>query len=355
MIKHLLKQVKKLFYFNKQEFKETIKNNRFIKQFDNQLIINKYKESLKTDELFTENINSLISNIETLNFLYIFDIREGNNIFKIHLLTTKEIYKTKELLDVNNYFFLIYQIIKIISFLFNKNRYREINYDIYFYLYDKPRTLFNQDLRDKSIFGLTKSNRFNCTCGYTSTSENKIIITRKNHFSGLLIHELMHLFNLDEKNNSLENDWRKIFYQIVNDKTKPGYFFEGITNFKACLLNIVIKYCFFDEKIKISQLFEVEYLYSYYLCCKIIKFFKAENYKDMTNIFMHNGSMFEYVFIKFLLLSDANIYNKNFKSLNLNSNQIMQSLKTFDINFNNYRKTKKLFDNQQEIIDYYFF
>lgn len=355
MIKQLQSQIKKLFYFNKQEFKKLIKKDDFIKQSDNQLIINKYKELLKTDQLFVGNINTLISNIETLNFLYNFDIREGNSIFKIHLLTTKEIYKTKELLDVNNYFYLIFQIVKIISFLFNKHRYMEITYDIYFYLYDKPRTLFNQDLKDKSIFGLTKFNRFNCTCGYTSTSENKIIITRENHFSGLLIHELIHLFNLDEKDNRLEINWREIFYQMVNNKTKSGYFFEGITNFKACLLNIVIKYYFFDEKIKISQLFEVEYLYSYYLCCKIIKFFGTENYKDMTNIFIHNGSMFEYVFIKFLLLSDTNIYNKNFKSLKLNSKQILKSLKTFDINFNNYSKTEKIFGNKKEIIDYYFF
>lgn len=351
MFDQLFNKIGLLFNENKMNYNLWSSRNK-IKLISDNSIIRDYKNSLKTDDLFKDNIKSLIKDIETLKYLYLFTIKNNNITFKIHLLNHKN----------QNFNYQIYQIINIISSLFYLNNLDLQNQiiNIYLYLYDKPRTLYNQDLNDKSINGLTNSNRFICTCGYTSSRENKIIITRINHFTGLLIHELLHLFNVDEKDNDFDitNEWERLFYNLISNKTKPGYFFEGINNFKACIINMMIKYYLFDKSIDILSLFKIEYYYSYLLCCKIIKFFNCSSYQDMikNNKFEQNGSLFEYTFIKFIFLSNIDYFDENLKLIT-DKDKIIKTIKDFNFDLSQYNKINNLFikfGSYNEIVDYYF-
>ena len=351
MFDRLINNIGLLFNENKINYNLWLSRNK-IKLITNKSIIENYKNSLKTDNLFKDNIKSLEKDIETLKYLYLFTIKNNNITFKIHLLNHKN----------QNFNYQIYQIINIISSLFYLNNLDLQNQiiNIYLYLYDKPRTLYNQDLNDKSINGLTKSNRFICTCGYTSSRENKIIITRLNHFTGLLIHELLHLFNVDEKNNyfDITNEWERLFYNLISNKTKSGYFFEGINNFKACIINMIIKYYLFDKSIDILNLFKIEYYYSYLLCCKLIKFFNCSNYQYMikNNKFEQNGSLFEYSFIKFIFLSNVDYFDENLKLI-VDKDKIIKTIKNFNFDLSQYNKINNLFikfGSYNEIVDYYF-
>ena len=351
MFNQLFNKIGLLFNENNSNYNLWSSRNK-IKLISDNSIIRDYKNSLKTDDLFKDNIKSLIKDIETLKYLYLFVIKNNNITFKIHLLNHKN----------QNFNYQIYQIINIISSLFylNKLDLQNQTINIYLYLYDKPRTLYNQDLNDKSINGLTNSNRFICTCGYTSSRENKIIITRINHFTGLLIHELLHLFNVDEKDNDFDitNDWERLFYNLISNKTKPGYFFEGINNFKACIINTMIKYYLFDKSIDILSLFKIEYYYSYLLCCKIIKFFNCSSYQDMikNNKFEQNGSLFEYTFIKFIFLSNIDYFDENLKLIT-DKDKIIKTIKDFNFDLSQYNKINNLFvkfGSYDEIVDYYF-
>lgn len=351
MFDQLFNKIGLLFNENKSNYNLWLSRNK-IKLITDNSIIENYKNSLKTDDLFKDNIKSLDKNIETLKYLYLFTIKNNNITFKIHLLNHKN----------QNFNYQIYQIINIISLLFYLNNLDLQNQiiNIYLYLYDKPRTLYNQDLNDKSVNGLTNSNRFICTCGYTSSKKNKIIITRINHFTGLLIHELLHLFNVDEKDNDFDitNEWERLFYNLISNKTKPGYFFEGINNFKACIINIMIKYYLFDKSIDILSLFKIEYYYSYLLCCKIIRFFNCSSYQDMikNNKFEQNGSLFEYTFIKFMFLSNIDYFDENLKLI-ANKDKIIKIIKDFNFDLSQYNKINNLFvkfGSYNEIVDYYF-
>lgn len=351
MFDQLINKIGLLFNENKINYNLWLSRNK-IKLITDKSIIEDYKNSLKIDSLFKDNIKSLEKDIETLKYLYLFTIKNNNITFKIYLIIHKK----------QNFNYQIYQIINIISSLFYLNNLDLQNQiiNIYLYLYDKPRTLYNQDLNDKSINGLTKSNRFICTCGYTSSRENKIIITRLNHFTGLLIHELLHLFNVDEKDNDFDitNEWERLFYNLISNKTKPGYFFEGINNFKACIINMTIKHYLFDKSIDILSLFKIEYYYSYLLCCKLIKFFNCSNYQDMikNNKFEQNGSLFEYSFIKFMFLSNVDYFDENLKLI-VDKDKIIKTIKNFNFDLSQYNKINNLFikfGSYNEIVDYYF-
>lgn len=324
---------------------------------DNNLIF-QYNQDLKKDQLFNSNYKTLKKDVETLNYLFKFTIH--NNIdynctvlcqYNINHKQTTEIIK------------IIYLIVNILSSLYfykiQNLKLKETN--IIFYLYDKPRTLENKDLEDKSIFGLTKANRFNCTCGYTTYQKDKILITRLNRFSGLLVHELLHFFDVDQKETKIEDDWPNIFKNYINNQTKSGYFFEGINNFKACIINMLIKR-HINEQIKnesFIKLFEIEYSFAYYTCLKLMEFFKCRTFKELKRKFKHEGSMFEYVFIKFILMSNIDYFKDNIEiEFKASEKEIKKQLEYFEIPLDKYNKLKSLFHHEfhnDNDIDYYFF
>lgn len=323
---------------------------------DNNQIFYYYQE-LERDPLFNSNYETLKEDVKSLKYLFKFTIH--NNIdFKCIVLCQYDINhkQTTEIIKI------IYLIINILSSLYFY-KIQNLNLKetkIIFYLYDKPRTLENKDLKNKTIFGLTKANRFNCTCGYTTYQKDKILITRLNRFSGLLVHELLHFFDIDQKDIKIEDEWPKIFNKFIVN-TKPGYFFEGINNFKACIINTLIKR-HINSQIQnenFIKLFEIEYCFSYYTCLKLMEFFKCKTFKELKKNFKHEGSMFEYVFVKFILMSNIDFFIDNLEiEFKASIKKIEKQIENFEIPINKYNKLKLLFHHEfhgDNDIDYYFF
>lgn len=312
-----------------------------------------YIKELKEDNIFKENYNTLKESVETLKYLFKFTIH--NNIdFKCVVLCRYNINnnETQEIIKT------IFLIINILSSLYYDNikhlKLKET--EIIFYLYDKPRTLYNEDLNDKTFKSLYKANRFNCANGYTMTNKKKIVITRINKFNGLLVHELLHFYNLDQMSEDMENEWYN-FFTGLNKITTPGLFFEGINNYKACIINLFIQRYIKDDlkDIEFKKLFEIEYLYSLLLCLKIMKFFNCSTFEEFVKSFNHEGSVFEYVFIKFLLLSNNQLFNNDlYLTFKGDIKEVEDKLKVFQLPINKHDKLNDLFKGDQ-FIDYYFF
>ena len=149
---------------------------------------------------------------------------------------------------------------------------------------------------------------------------SKIVMTRYNHFTGLMIHELLHFFKLDQKGCVVDNNWDTLFKKYIQIDNQ-GYFFEGINNFKACILNILIKKFYYSKKngnsfslddYSLKTLFKLEYKMSEYLCLKTLKFLNCRDLQDLKNVKTYfEGSFYEYIFIKHMLLNHIYLFANN--------------------------------------------
>ncbi len=348
--------------FNNYDFNNL--NVEFVKNYLNLKFM--FKKFI-SDDIFNDNIKILLPHLNTLKYMYNFDVVFKNINFKCHLLIFFDI-KSSNYIEIQ----LIYHILYIFYHLYNRrlNINENFTVNIYFYLYDFNRSLKTSDLKDKSLNGISKSKRFNCASGYTTLDKKKIVITRYNHFSSLLIHELIHFYNLDQQELSICSNWNSLLLKNYN-KTSNGYFFEAIDNFKASIINLFIKKYFFMNLSKNSNilkiydsdlLFKIEYFYSLFLCLKILKLVKSNDLIDMMG---HNeyfdGSFFEYSFGKCLLMENIQLFNNDEElTFNCNLYEFDDILQKFNIRFdkNTYKYFIKLFETyklqDQEEIDYYF-
>lgn len=339
-------------YLNNYSF-----NDLKVEIITSEYTIKEYKEILKSDSIFSNN-NTLIKDINTLRYLYRFNIICKNITFKIHLLTYFDIKKTnyKEIQE-------IYLVTNIMYSLFYNNL--NVNQtDIYFYLYNKPRTLNIGNSSVKSLITLNKLNHFNCPSGYTLLDKSKIVITRYNHYLSLFIHELIHYYNIDQTDNVICDNWDGIFLECFNN-FNHGYFFEAIDNTKSCIINLLIKkYAKINKsliKSDTKELYDLEYKYSLYLCLSLLKFLNYKSFKEMIkkdNKF--NGSTFEYSFGKLILLMNPKLFtNDEYLTFNCNIDKFKEILKDFDLVYDNkeYNKLHNLFTRyikDKYEIDYYF-
>lgn len=332
-------------------------NELKVELITNDQTIKEYKDLLKSDSLFNQNIDTLIKDIDTLKYLYKFTINCKTNTFHIHLLTYFNIEKSnyKEIKE-------IYLVTNIMSSLFLNNT-NTNETDIYFYLYNKPRNL-NVGNNTKTLSTLNKLNNFNCPSGYTLSNKSKIVITRFNHYVSLYIHELLHYYEIDQQDNIISINWDNIFPDCFNNY-KHGYFFEAIDNVKSCVINLLIKKYIgnndslnnYDSQI----LYKLEYKYSLFLCLSLMKFLNCKSFKEMIkkdNKF--NGSTFEYSFCKLILMLNPHLFkNDNQLTFDCDINKMKKILKNFNLVFDKkeYDKLNRIFNSNSKdknIIDYYF-
>lgn len=341
------------FYLNNYSF-----NDLNVEIITSEHTIKEYINLFKSDSVFNQNINTLIKDINTLRYLYVFNITCRNITFKIHLLTYFDIKDTnyKEIRE-------IYLITNIMYSLFYNNL--NVNQtDIYFYLYNKPRTLNIGNSNVKSLITLNKLNHFNCSCGYTLLDKSKIVITRYNHYLSLFIHELIHYYGIDQPDNIICDNWDNMFLEYFNN-FNHGYFFEAIDNTKSCIINLLIKkYTKINNsliKCNTRSLYNLEYKYSLYLCLSLLKFLNCKSFKKMikkNNNFI--GSTFEYSFGKLILLMNPKLFtNDNYLTFNCSIKKFKEILKDFNLIYDNkeYNKLHNLFTSNikdKHIIDYYF-
>lgn len=156
----------------------------------------------------------------------------------------------------------------------NVDIYRPLNYDehnenvdkiiqiigIVSYLCKTINTTFNDEIRIKIVlspFNKTISNKnepltaYNINSGYTIrdyyNGVSKIVIFRDEEVIKVLIHELLHSFDIDSK--TLIESYDRKFMKLFNKETKINLN-ESFTESFACLLNVCLASIYYSKKHK---------------------------------------------------------------------------------------------------------
>lgn len=211
---------------------------------------------------------------------------------------------------INLYFFekdrdiiKIYKnIFKIITFLsmFKKNIHKNTNYQIDIYFTNFKKEI---DFRNNII------DSFNVNTGLTTSYYNnfsKITIYRQEEWFKVLIHELIHAFNFDFRENYDAFKELKKYYDIDSDFNLN----ESYVEFWARLIN-VIYFCEiksinrekFDNNFK--KYFKKEILHSIDSGLKILSLISIhnDNYKENSNVFAY------YIITSLLIINYKNFIN----------------------------------------------
>jgi len=178
------------------------------------------------------------------------------------------------------------------------------------------------------------------------TDGNAIYIYRNEELYKVLIHELIHFYNLDFKINNPS-------YQILFNKVKKIYninehdkIFESFVEAYALII-----YLLFVEKynnIKFDKLLNDEYIFT---LIQISKVLKLKNYKTIDNVFTNSltedfkqtTSFFSYFIIKNVIISNCDIF---FKFLDDNI--------FFNERFNDFLEIINKYDNFKNDLNYIF-
>lgn len=309
------------------------------------------------------NLKTIIGKINDLKFCYYLEFKIYNLTFKLQfILLNKDLTILKIILFIC---FMLTNYFKDKGYF--KNNYYSSVY-VVFYLYDHPRTLNGNSFDDLRI-----KNNFNCPSGYTY--KNKIIITRLQGYCGLFIHELLHFFkddglNIDNYKN-YEEEYQKLFNYYISDKTKPGYLFEGINNFKTIIFFVLFKSSFYDyTSIEMFKELFKEYVKSFLLCYKIIKFYNCLTFEDLIKkkLYIQYGSTFEYSFVRFYIFylyarkiieDEVEIKEETLQIIMSNLNNLFTkkvnnlNLKLLKFNNRDYKRYKKIFKIDDKDVEYY--
>lgn len=276
-----------------------------------------------------------------------------------------------------------------LTFLDDLNFLNQFNFR--FLLIDFPRKLDSElDFNTHSDLGM-----FNNSSGFTNISKKELVVSRNSGLNGLLIHELIHLLNLDFFDRSL--NLRK--FEQIEKSTKNNWI--NNTNIVKCSNNVIgcihhftiteticnslssfllsvyngIKFNYIkkdnnkivsiDKIIAACKLFYiVEYLYCFINCIKILKYFEYGNYDTFFNNtsnrkFYQNAHVFEYSILRIFAITNLyelivkNIleekYEKSFITKKINDNllEIMKSNKIRDF----YDLVLKYYLNSNKISD----
>jgi hypothetical protein len=163
----------------------------------------------------------------------------------------------------------------------------------------------------------------NINSGYTDISSKVIFIWREEEFEKLCFHEMIHLLDKDHRHETVN---------MSIDIDGPESFYEAITDFKAILFNVI--YLSLVTKIKIKILFSYEYSFiknqAIYIYNSLKQFKKQES--PAYSYFILKYFIFKYFnsdYFNNQLFNEIFYYNKNFNSL-------IEFIKDYDLNNNNY-------------------
>lgn len=157
----------------------------------------------------------------------------------------------------------------------------------------------------------------NINSGFTDFYNKLICIFRYEELYKVLLHEMVHILNLDlniQKSNKL-NKLIKCNFSINNINTNYN-FFESYTETIANLFNLSIKSIILNKNIK--KLYSKEINFSILQLIKILKFYNIKNIKQFyknecfkKHINKEDTSVLSYFFFKTALLIDINFFIKN--------------------------------------------
>jgi len=248
---------------------------------------------------------------------------------------------------------LIKKIIKriITMFLTFKDNIISNHYDITLLLYNAKRYINKK--YDMEYFN--KENIFNCVCGWYNEEKKEVIVSRKNGILGLLTHELSHLSHIDFGNYNSFKEYEKLFYSFSNSNV--GYFIEGINNAISLLIHCI--FLSLEENKNIKEFLINEYKHSLNQCISLIDYYNCKDFKELlqSKKYKQNGQVFEYVFLKYIYLSNFNkLYhlNNNFKN-KFNEYDYYNLFLSYFFNFNIINNLNIKDINYHYNMEYYFY
>ena len=233
--------------------------------------LNKINNLQKT-KFIPESIFRFINNNKSMKTSLNIEIDESNYIINLYFFKTS-----------SNIFEIYKNIIKIITLLskFKKTIYKNNNYEIDIYFTNFKKEVNFQD----NIIGPINVNTGVTTFLFNNNS--KIIIYREEEWFKVLIHELIHAFNFDFRENYIAFQELKKYYKIDSEFNLN----ESYVEFWARLIN-VIYYCEIKSNneyqfdIYFKKYFKKEILHSIDSGLKILSLIVIHNdkYQEKSNV-----------------------------------------------------------------------
>jgi len=280
--------------------------SKYIKQIKLEKINCKLHNVKKTNLIDSEFIPDKIAEYirENIKYKYVISYNYKNNIINIEYYCSKK----KENID------LFKTIVKrIIFMMLISNTYKNLNIEIY----DTPfKKTFNCNNHKKC--GKLTQNNVNSGLSYL----NNIVIFRREEMLKLLIHELIHALDIDNKFENIK-DIEKIL-EIYNVNHSNLIINESYVETWAIIINIFLeihekeKY---EKKNKIKvfrELIKKEIVHSFQQSSKLCVYYNIDDFnkiyrKNNNNVkYVDSVNTFSYHIIKTINLNNINNFIKNF-------------------------------------------
>lgn len=260
------------FDFIKEERKK-VKNK--LKKIDYKIELytipeNKIKRLIETEWVSHEVIN----NLQTLdtNYKITWNYKTTHNIY---LKCTKEKY--------NSFFKRINILLNVINYLYDKKTYEE-NKPINMYLVLTP---LEKNLEIDSIIGPK-----NINSGYTDFNENEIFIWREEEFEKVILHELIHYIDMDNRHIKFNDN--VLIHNVNNFKS----YFEAFTDFWGIIYHLI--YVSLVTERSINSLLQIEFKFMENQANLMNNFFELNNWEHKKEI-NQNTPAFSYFIIKYMI------------------------------------------------------
>ena len=260
------------FDFIKEERKK-VKNK--LKKIDYKIELytipeNKIKKLVNTEWVSQEVIN----NLQTLdtNYKITWDYKTIHNIY---LKCSEEKY--------NSFFKRINILLNVINYLYDKKTYEE-NKPINMYLVLTP---LEKNFDIDSIIGPK-----NINSGYTDFNENEIFIWREEEFEKVILHELIHYMDMDNKHIKFNDN------VLIHNVNSFKSYFEAFTDFWGIIYHLI--YVSLVTERSINSLLQIEFKFMENQANLMNNFFELNNWEHKKEI-NQNTPAFSYFIIKYMI------------------------------------------------------
>lgn len=289
---------------------ESEKENILNKFKSIQVIIKPYKFNDKIKDLINGSFvykDGIIMNLDKKPDEYIIEW-DGNYIY----------IKTTEAFMIN-FKKRIKVLINMIEYIKSKNNNISKKIRIYLILLDLEKNLPNNNEIIKAKHANT---------GYTDHSKNIIFIWRHEEFEKVLLHEVIHFFELD-----CSDDIIKINKIIINGPSERYY--EALTDYYAICYHLI--YISILTNIKLKGLLEIELAFMKNQANVLNKYYNLKNWTINNNIIINQDtSAFSYYIVKYLLFeymlyNNTNIMNNYYEILNIILNKGFKTSKFINV------------------------
>ena len=351
-----------------------IKNNNFFASFIKKINSNQKESNIKVYNLInkfysiflisqkniekyflnTKNLNNkpllkkeYYSSIKFFDFNYVNNLLENQFTGRLISNIINEI-KYKKIIRIENF---------SIEIFYNESYLNEIN-NLIFHLiliYDILKKFFNKKQNFKLnlvVFYIDIKKEYDYNKNYISTENinsgfyfnKQIILYRKEEILKVYIHEILHLFGLDDLNYLKKNNDKKLV-EIFN-LNSFNFFNESYIEFFAIIFHTLYISCLYSKAYN-SIFFNFEKFMKYEIIFSLIQTSKFLNYHNLEfldffkriiyNKYKENTNSFSYIYLKFLLLFNYNKFLdysiKYGKPVTFNENLVIEYLKF--LNYNN--------------------